>query len=89
MGQAEIGFQTTERVLVSAASQASVYQHDKCIQAGEHVIDKEIEKLEKKLQDLWLEHAKHECQLLSCILRIDSIKNNNSLIRFYTGFPNF
>ena len=25
---------------------------DKCIQAGEHVIDQQIEKLEKELQDL-------------------------------------
>ena len=40
---------------------------DKCIQAGEHVIDKQIEKLEKEQQDLQSEHAKRECQLLSCI----------------------
>ncbi len=88
MGQSEIGVQTTKRVSVSTASQASVYQHDMCIQAGEHVIDKQIKKLEKELQDLRLEHAKRECQLLSCILRIESIRNDDSLIRFYTGFPN-
>ncbi len=85
-GDANILTSTHTVVQVDASAQTSVSIHDQAVQASEHIIDQQIRKFEQELQGLRLEYAKHESELLSCLLRVERIKGDDSLVRFYTCF---
>ncbi len=74
---------------IDAVAQTSIEQEDKLIQTNEHPLEEHCKKLEEELQTLRLASSKKEAQLLSCIIRIESIREDDSLVRFYTGFTSF